>query len=51
MRKMSQFHLFWGTNLKNATIWATVTKLGMWVVLGTSVMHVVCRHQMRILNS
>ena len=31
--------------------WATVTKLDMWVVLGTSVTHVVCRHQMCILNS
>ena len=28
-----------------------MTKLGVWVVLGTSVTHVVCRHQMRILNS
>ena len=28
-----------------------MTKLGVWVVLGTSVTHVVCRHQMCILNS
>ena len=26
-------------------------KLGMWVVMGTSTTHVVCRHQMRILNT
>ena len=25
-------------------------KLGMWIVMGTSTTHVVCRHQMRIFN-
>ena len=29
----------------------TVMKLGMWVVMGTSPTHVVCRHQTRILNT
>ena len=32
-------------------MWPTVTKLGIGVVLGTCVTHVVCHHQMRILNS
>ena len=26
-------------------------KFGMWVVMGTSTTHVVCRHQMRIFNA
>ena len=30
---------------------ATLSKLGVWVVLGTSVTHVVCHPQMRIFNS
>ena len=26
-------------------------KFGMWVVMGTSITHVVCRHQMSIFNA
>ena len=32
-------------------VWATLTKLGIWVVMGTSTTHVVCRHQMGIFNT
>ena len=31
--------------------WAILVKLGMWVVMGTSSTHVVCRHQMCIFNT
>ena len=48
-------YLFWLANNTKAniqsSIWATLMKLGMWIVLGTSVIHMVCRHQMRTLNS
>ena len=27
-----------------SSVWATVTKLGIWVVVGTSSTHMVCRH-------
>ena len=32
-------------------VWATVMKLGMWVVVGTSITHQVCGHQMCIFNT
>ena len=48
-------YLFWLANNKKSNIqssvWATLMKLCMWVVMGTSTTHVVCRHQMRILNT
>ena len=34
-----------------SSVWATLMKLGMWVVMGTSTTHVVCRHQMCIFNT
>ena len=34
-----------------SSVWATLMKLGMWVVMGTSTTHVVCRQQMRIFNT
>ena len=34
-----------------SSVWATLMKLGMWVVMGTSTTHVVCSHQMRIFNT
>ena len=34
-----------------SSVWATLMKLGMWVVMGTSTTHVVCHHQMRIFNT
>ena len=34
-----------------SSVWATWMKLGMWVVMGTSTSHVVCRHQMCIFNT
>ena len=33
------------------SVWATLMKLGMWVVMGTSTIYVVCRHQMRVFNT
>ena len=36
---------------KQSSVWATLMKLGMWVVKGTSTTHVVCRHQMCIFNT
>ena len=51
----SYAYLFWLANNKKANIqsfvWATVTKLGMWVVVDTSTTHMVCRHQMRMFNT
>ena len=48
-------YLFWLANNKKVNIqisvWAMLMKLGMWVVMGTSTTHVVCRHQMRISNT
>ena len=32
-------------------VWATLMKLGMWVVMGTSTTYVVCRHRMCIFNT
>ena len=34
-----------------SSVWATVTKLGMWVVVGTSTTHMVYRHQMCMFNT
>ena len=58
MRKfiISFAYLFWlANNQKKSNIQsfvlATLMKLGMWVVTGTSTTHVVCRHQMRIFNT
>ena len=34
-----------------SSVWATLMKLGMRVVMGTSTTHVVCCHQMRIFNT
>ena len=34
-----------------SSVWATLMKLGMWVVMGTSTNHMVCRHQMSIFNT
>ena len=34
-----------------SSVWATVMKLGMWVVVGTSTTHMVCHHQMRMFNT
>ena len=34
-----------------SSVWATLMKLGMWVVMGTSTTHVVFRYQMRIFNT
>ena len=41
------------TNKSNiqSSVWATLMKLGMWVVMGSSTAHVVCRHQMHICNT
>ena len=50
-------YLFWLANnnkkKKNiqSSVWATLMKLGMWVVMGTSTTHVVCYHQMCIFNT
>ena len=48
-------YLFWLVNNKKSNIqssvWATLMKLGMWVVMGTSTTHVVCRNWMRIFNA
>ena len=48
-------YLFWLANNKKSNIqssvWATLMKLSMWVVMGTSTTHVVCHHQMRIFNT
>ena len=48
-------YLFWLANNKKSNIqssvWPTLRKLGMWVVIGTSTTHVVCRHQMLIFNT
>ena len=33
-----------------SSVWDTVTKLGMWVVMGTGTTHVVCHHHMCIFN-
>ena len=47
-------YLFWLANKKSNiqnSVWATLMKLGTWVVMGTSTTHVVCRHQMRIFNT
>ena len=38
------------TNIQSS-VWATLMKLSMWVAMGTSTTHVVCRHQMRIFNT
>ena len=34
-----------------SSVWATLMKLSMWVVMGISATHVVCRHQTRIFNT
>ena len=34
-----------------SSVWATVTKLSMWVVIDTSSTHDVCCHQMHIFNT
>ena len=34
-----------------SSVWATVMKLGMWVVTCTSTTHMVCRHQIHIFNT
>ena len=34
-----------------SSVWATLMKLGMWVVIGTCTTHVVCRHGMCISNT
>ena len=34
-----------------SSVWATLMKLGMWVVMGTSTTHVVCLHQMHIFHT
>ena len=34
-----------------SSVWATLMKPGMWVVMGTSTTLVVCRHRMRIFNT
>ena len=34
-----------------SSVWATLMKLGMWIVVGTSTTHVVCHYQMRIFNT
>ena len=48
-------YLFWLANNKNiniqSSVWATLMKLGMWVVMGTSTTHVVCCHQMRVFDN
>ena len=33
-----------------SSVWATVTKLGMFVVVGTDITHVVCHQQICIFN-
>ena len=38
------------SNIQNS-IWATLMKLGTWVVIGTSTTHVICCHQMHIFNT
>ena len=54
MLSTSVAYLFWLANNKNAniqsSIWATVTKLGMWVLVGTSNTHWVSHHWMHIMN-
>ena len=48
-------YLFWLANNKKlniqSSVWATLMKPGMWVVMGASTTHVVCFHQMRIFNT
>ena len=48
-------YLFWLADNKKvniqSSVWATLMKLGMWVLMGISATHVVCRHQMRIFNT
>ena len=34
-----------------SSVWATLMKLGVWVVMGTSTTYVVSRHQMRIFDT
>ena len=34
-----------------SSVWATLKKLGMWVVMGTTTTHVVYCHRMRIFNT
>ena len=34
-----------------SSVWATLMKLGMWVVMGTSTTHLVCCHRMRMFNT
>ena len=34
-----------------SSVWATLMKPGMWVVMGTSTTHMVCCHQMHIFNT
>ena len=47
-------YLFWLANNKKSNIpssvWATLMTLGMWVVMGTSTTHVVCRHRMHLMT-
>ena len=44
-------HLITKKSNIQSSVWATLMKLGMWVVMGTSTTHVVCSHQMRIFNT
>ena len=53
-------YLLWLANNNNnkkisyiqSSVWATLMKLGMWIVMGTSTTHVVdSRHQMCIFNT
>ena len=34
-----------------SSVWATLMKLGMWVVMGTRTTRVICRHQICIFNT
>ena len=34
-----------------SSVWATLMKLGMWVVMGTRITNVVCHHEMCIFNT
>ena len=39
-----------GHNIQSS-VWATLMKLGMWVVMGTSTTHVICHHHMHIFST
>ena len=47
-------YLFWLANKKlniQSSVWVTLMKPGMWVVMGTTITHVVCCHQICIFNT